>query len=397
MTGSEQELDPGASSRGLRVLHVSPDLAQGGAERVLWQIASTKVPGITHQLLVMRDSVFFSRDGLDITSLGFDLDCSGKAAIQLLPAVREINRVIEREQPDIVQGWLYYGALLVSLASRRVPTIWTIHNTTLPSVRHKPLLRGANWLLASLSARTPERIVYCAEAARAVHESAGYAVSKGIVIENGVDTTVFRADADDRRAMRVALGIHDTTPVVGLFCRWDAQKNIPGCLDAFEVARREIPEMVLVIAGRGMEATNSELVQAIVQRGLTSSCRILGPVKDMEMVIRGTDVVMLGSVYGEAMPMILLEALASSVAIAATRIGDVSHLDVPDDALADFQNSRQLADALLFSCRTVRSAAWCKAFHKARNHYTLERCISHHTRLYETISGRCVRKLELGP
>lgn len=391
MHGAQLHQPIGIGGRRLRVLHIAPDLGQGGAERVLWQMARRSGDGMDHRLLLMQDRVFFDRRELDITALDFDLLRPASAMFRLLPALREINRLIEKETPDVVAGWLYYGAVLTSLASCRVPRVWAIHNTTLPSPRKKPILRSVNRLLARMSATVPARIVYCAEAARAVHEADGYAAAKGAVIENGVDTAVFREDVNCRHASRAALGLNGDVKVVGLFCRWDRQKNIPGCLDAIELASREIPNVVIMLAGRGMTPENTELVHEIERRGLTKSCRLIGPVQSMETLMRCADVVLLGSSYGEALPMVLLEALACGVPIAATRVGDVPRIGVPDAALAELDNPRQLADAMLFAIRTAGKSSWDLAIQRARTHYTVERCISRHLDLFSslaTVDGR---------
>lgn len=371
--------------RQIRVLHIAPDLAQGGAERMLWQLARQTHSEIGHSLVLMQDTVFFDRSGLEISALGFDFARPVLSAARILPALQAINSIIEEERPDIVQGWLYYGAFLASMATRRVPLVWSIHNTTLPPVRQKPLLRAVNRLLATASARLPTRVIYCAEAARVVHEQHGYARDKSVVIENGVDTSRFRSDASQRQPIRSSLTLGDDTLAIGLFCRWNPQKNIPGCLDAFALARAERPDMVLILAGREMEVTNRHLVGMIQQRGLSGACRLVGPVQGMEAMMNAVDVVMMGSGYGEAMPMVLLEALASRIPIAATRIGDVARLKVPRQAIAAVGDVQGLAEAILFASRSGSNNDWEAAFDQAGRHYTIERCAAAHAELYAAL------------
>ena len=70
------------------------------------------------------------------------------------------------------------------------------------------MTRAINRICALLSHRSPWRIVYCAEAARRLHEQAfGYDRKRGVVVENGVDFRAFAFDPARRAALRAAWGL----------------------------------------------------------------------------------------------------------------------------------------------------------------------------------------------
>jgi len=367
---------------GLKILHVAPHLRQGGAERLLFELATHPSDGVTHHVALMQDEVFFDRAGLSVEDLGFDLTRRFGALTHLPASRRRLRALIERLQPDVVQGWLYYGAFLSLAVAARARLVWSIHNTTFPRLLANPLLHLVDRALAARSRATPDAIVYCAASARAFHEARGYAREHSLVIDNGVDLALFRPDAERRAARRAGLGLPDNAFAVLLSARNDPQKDLPNCLDAFALFRREAPEARLLLAGRGMDDTDAGLSAMIAARGLGAAVLSLGAVADMPGLLDAADVVLLGSRYGEAMPMALLEALAMGKPIAATRVGDVGRLPCPPEALAPPADPQALAAALAFS--SAGDPRWAASFAEARAQYGLGTM----TRAYEALYRR---------
>jgi glycosyltransferase involved in cell wall biosynthesis len=373
----------------VRVLHIAPHLEQGGAERLLYSLATSEVQGVHHQVVLMQDKSFFDRERLNTISLGFNLANRGQAARHLVPAVRRLRKVVAEQRPDIIQGWLYYGALMTVLIGRtQAPVVWSIHNTTLPKFSAKPLLAMVDRQLAVASRSKPARIAYCAETARQVHEANGYDPKPGTVIDNGIDMSVFRPNSMRRLGIRQQLGLSADAFVVGLFGRFDPQKDVLGCLEAFALARKKHPELMLLLAGRDMDAHNRELNHWIAERKLWPACKVLGPRTDIQHLLNATDAVMLGSRYGEAMPLILLEALASRVPVATTAVGDVGRLGVPQRAIVPAASPAKLAEAISFVRQTAGSAQWDIAFETVRRRFSIERYVASHVSLYAGLLDR---------
>ncbi|MCO4053313.1 MAG: glycosyltransferase [Bosea sp.] len=366
----------------LTVLHVAPHLGQGGAERLLFELARQRCGETVHHIALMQDEVFFPRAEVKIHDLGLNLGRRWQA-LRRLPASRQrLRALVDELKPDLIQGWLYYGALLTLMVPRQIPRIWSIHNSTFPDLRANPLLHLVDRLLARTSRRA-QAIVYCAHAARILHEQHGYAPEPGLVIENGVDTGLFRANPERRQRTRAGLGLDDLACAVLLSARNDPQKDIANCLAAFALFRQRRPQAVLLLAGRGMEAGHPELESLVAHHGLGDAVRPLGPIRDMAALIDAADAVMLGSRYGEAMPLVLLEALVMQKPVAATDVGDVAQLPCPRAALAPPANSAALADALSFA--VMRDPIWEACFTQARGRYGIDAMLQAHARLYRRL------------
>ncbi|AZO80473.1 MULTISPECIES: glycosyltransferase [unclassified Bosea (in: a-proteobacteria)] len=371
---------------GLKILHVAPHLRQGGAERLLFELATHPSDGTTHHVALMQDEVFFDRSGLHIEDLGFDLKRRFGALTHLPASRRGLRALIERLKPDVVQGWLYYGAFLSLAVGNRTPVVWSIHNTTFPRLAANPLLHLVDRVLAARSRNLPDAIVYCAASARAFHEARGYAPERGLVIDNGVDFALFRPDLARRSARRAGLGLADNAFTVLLSARNDPQKDLPNCLDAFALFRRETPEARLLLAGRGMDDSDTALRAMIAARDLEPAVLLLGAVADMPGLLDAADAVLLGSRYGEAMPMALLEALAMDKPIAATRVGDIGRLPCPGEALAPPGDPRSLASALTFA--RIGDPRWAASFAETRAHYGLDTMTRAYDALYRRLAAQ---------
>jgi glycosyltransferase involved in cell wall biosynthesis len=382
--------------RPLRILHVAPVLGQGGAERLLVALAGQKdatqgLEGIApeqHIVAVMQPGQFHASESVETIDLGFDFSRPVAALLRLLPAIARLRAIIAERQIDVVQGWLYYGNMLtLGLSASGKPIIWSVHNSTLPGVMKKPALTLCNWILMQTSATLPAAIAYCASDARQVHEQQGYFRAKGRVIPNGVDVERFKPNLMPPAMARAQLGLPTDGFMVGLFGRYDPQKNIQGCLEAFARFAAGRTDSRLVLAGRGMEIGNAALSADIARQGLTARVTCLGPVAEMTLAYSAVDMVMLGSAYGEAMPLVLLEALACHTPIASTMLGDIGTLPVPAHALVPVGDMTALADAMAQVASTPQpDPAWEACYVNVRASFSMARYTAAHSALYREVA-----------
>ena len=108
-------------------------------------------------------------------------------------------------------------------------------------------------VLAAFSGR-PEAIAINSRSGRSHHARAGYHPRRWIVLPNGCDTARFRADAEDRAAVRAELGIGADAIVAITVARVHPQKDHATLLAAAEAARTTHPALELVLVGTGTQA-----------------------------------------------------------------------------------------------------------------------------------------------
>ncbi len=361
----------------LRILHVTPALTQGGAERVLAELCAGGGDRAEHEVLSLTAGApFFDMGGARVESLGLS---RGRLS---LGALRRAAAVARARRPDVVQGWLYHGSLLASLLPRRpgARLLWAIHNTSLPPGETRLATRLIARGLAPLSRVLPERIVYCAEAARALHEAMGYARPRGVVIPNGVDLGRFAFDASARAGLRERLGVAEGVPLVGAAARFAPQKDFPNLLAA--VAR--VDGARLALAGDGCGAGNAELAAMIAASGMGQRTHLLGPLGDLRPFLSAIDALAIASAFGEALPMSGLEAAANGAPVAATRLGDVAELALDESHLCAPRDPEALAGALRAALAAGRGPGAANAARedRLRRRHSLQGMLDSYRALY---------------
>lgn len=366
-----------------KILHVVPSLGQGGAERVLASLLSSQRHSLDHHVLsLLAEDPFFRFDALTVETLGLTRE---SPSTQALGKVHQLRRHVNRIRPDLVHGWLYHGnAFSVGAAGLGIPILWSIHNTTLSATNSKRSTRLLDRVGAHLSRIVPKRILYCSEAARHVHEQNGYAPSRGVVIYNGVDLAAFRFDALRRCELRATLELAEDEFAIAAFGRFDQQKNHGLIAMAVALVARRT-RVRLLLAGAGCSPDNAQLSGMLEAAGIRERSLLLGPRHDMDALLSACDVVVIGSSYGEALPMIAIEATAAGLPIVATDVGDIARFaELPDDVVPP-DDAEAMAKALLRvharRARTVRQANLDGERAQMLEPYSVE----HMSRAYESL------------
>jgi glycosyltransferase involved in cell wall biosynthesis len=147
----------------------------------------------------------------------------------------------------------------------------------------------------------------------------GYGVTSPIeVIPTGLDLTELRAG--DGAAFRAAHDIPPERPMMLLVSRLAHEKNIGFIVDALELVRRSVPDVLLVLAGEGPALPG--LRRKVASDGLSPHVRFVGYL-DRRTALRdcycAADVFVFAS-RTETQGLVLLEALALGVPVVSTAV-----------------------------------------------------------------------------
>jgi glycosyltransferase involved in cell wall biosynthesis len=315
----------------VKILHVITGLNTGGAEMMLAKLLDRLRRNDIENVVISLTgggslAQYITAMGITVTPLGMP-----RGGLSVGGLLRLVG-ILRRQKPDIIQAWMYHANLLTGIAaplSGRPSLIWNIRQSDLdPRISKRSTILVAK-LGGLLSRWLPDKVICCAETARAVHETMGYAPDRMVVIPNGFDLDAFHPNPEARVSLRRELGVDETKPLVGLAARFDPQKDHRGFLAAAGILKSRQLDVDYVLCGDGIDASNAELAGWIAEQGLASACHLLGRRSDMSHIMAGCDVIVSSSAFGEGFPNVLGEAMASGTPCVATDVGD-SRLIVGD-------------------------------------------------------------------
>lgn len=306
----------------MRVAHVVPALATGGAQMMLAKLLERGEDPTEQLVVALRPG-----GGLwgRVEATGARVAHLGLAAGQASPvALLRLAHLLRSWRPDLVHGWMYHGNLAAQLAAAlvnwRLPVIWNIRHSLHDLAAEKPATRRVIRIGAPLSRRVGA-VVYNSAISARQHRAHGYAASAE-VIPNGFDVERFRPDARRRAKIRAELGLDETVILVGMIARDHPMKDHATLIEAIAAPTARGIGLQLVLAGEGVDASNQRLMALVHRMGIDRRVHLLGERADMPDLMAALDVAVLSSAWGEGFPNVLGEAMACAVPCVATDIGD---------------------------------------------------------------------------
>ncbi len=287
------------------VAHVVLTLDPGGQEYLVLQLAEQlERRGIRSPIIALSGGSLMTeaaRRGLQV----FDAAKSPGFTPRLFWT---LSRLFRRLSATVVHthnmGPLIYGT--VAARALGLGTINTRHGRAALSTRR------IVWALA-------DRVVAVSEDARRellAHNSVD--PRKVSVVLNGVDVRAFAAPEADRAAVRAAVDIPNDARVFGIVARLAPEKAHATLLEAFALLiARGVPTYLVIVGGGPLEAALKAQAERL---GIARFVRFLGFRTDIATLLRGVDVFVLSSLM-EGISLTLLEAMAASLPVIATRVG----------------------------------------------------------------------------
>ncbi len=305
----------------VEILHVLPGLRAGGVERILQEIVTCGDPRFHHRILSLSD---IGSVGREIADAGVEVDAVN--ATSLAAGLLSLPRFISRAgRPDIIHGWIYHGtaaAILLRLVSRRSRVVVGFHATDLKTLKVRTSTRIAIHVARWLD-RYADKVVYCSSSAARAHAEFGFTHPESVVISNGVDPRRFEPADRPKMEIRQDIGVPDAElPQIIVAARWAPQKDHATVLRALAILEQRGAPFQAVFCGAGIREDNRDLAALIRAAGLRRPPLIRGEISDMVPWLQASDILLLGSSDSEALPMVILEAMAVGVVSVATDVGD---------------------------------------------------------------------------
>ncbi|MEE9140264.1 MAG: glycosyltransferase [Alphaproteobacteria bacterium] len=321
--------------RETRVLHVITDLQTGGAERMLTSLMTASWPaGADFRVVSLTPGGEF-RSGLEEAGL-WVRDLGLRRGLPNPIALWRLVRTIRDYKPDIVQSWMYHADLVAALGlllsgrRRKTRLFWGVRCSNMDTGRYSWTLRFVIDACARMS-HIPDAIIANSEVGRRHHVKIGYLPRRAHVVDNGVDTELFRPDESAREKVRRELGLEPEAPVLALVARRDPMKDH----DTFFRALERVPNAYALLIGLGTESFPD------MPRVLK-----LGERHDVPRLLGACDLLVSSSAFGEGFSNAIVEGMACGLPAVATDVGDARRIVGDAGLIVPPRDPVAMADAI---------------------------------------------------
>lgn len=321
----------------MRILYVITGLGQGGAERVVCDLADNmykrghevNIAYLTGEILT-----YPSYKEVQLIKVGLN------NLFSLPKSYLKLAKIIKEYQPDVVHTHMVHANILMRLVRVITPInllISTAHSSNEGGVLRMIFYRATHHL-ADVTTNVSQKAVEAFEEKRAVPQNG----MKNIY--NGIDLHKFKYLPDARAKLYTELSFDKDCKLILAVGRFSEAKDYPNLLYAIKLLKQEnIQNFKLVIVGDGELRTNIEAM--IEEFELKNDVVLLGRRSDIPMIMSACDLFVLSSHY-EGLPTVLIEALACQSQVVSTDVSGAREILNDHGKIVPVKNPIALANAL---------------------------------------------------
>lgn len=286
----------------IRVLHVIPSFAGGGAERQLAELCVGLVAkGVEVHVAYQHGGPNLHHaesNGVRLHKIALKNSHNPLFIIYLLRLIRKIS-------PNVIQTWLLQADVFGGIAARISQTPWILSERSCEGA----YTRGYKYSLRRLLGLSANTIIANSAGGLDYWRRAGYRGSM-FVIQNVVKSTESPAVFEGS-----PLKVGHEIMAIGRFSK---EKNWPTLIKALEIVFKEIPLAYATFAGDGLLLPQ---IKADIESSeiLNGRVKFLGYVNDIERRIRGADVFVSLSEF-EGSPNTVIEAISAGCPLVVSDI-----------------------------------------------------------------------------
>jgi glycosyltransferase involved in cell wall biosynthesis len=257
-----------------------------------------------------------------------------------LRIVKRLVRLVETDGYSLVHAHTPRTALIGRLVSKRagVPFLYHVHSPA-GHDSTRQFLNAFNALVEWHSLREADRLIAVSPSLVRYMVARGFAAERVVCVPNGVPTNLAAVDRTP------PLG----TWTLGTVALFRPRKGVEVLLEALAAVRSwGLDVRLRAVGGFETLAYETAILGLADRLGVTSAINWTGFTRDVNAELAKIDLFVLPSLFGEGLPMVVLEAMAAGVPVIATRVEGVPEAVVHRETglLVDPDSVSQLAAAI---------------------------------------------------
>jgi glycosyltransferase involved in cell wall biosynthesis len=348
----------------LSVLHLINGEHFSGAERVQ-QLLGKRLPscGVATDFACLKPGKFVEFCDLPPDSV-FSVHMRKRFD---LGVVERICNLVRASQYDLLHAHTPRSALIAARVSQKLGTPWVYHVHS-PTARDssRVWINRINDLVERWSLRNCSKIITVSRSLRRELVKRGIARQRIVCIPNGVPA-ITPIDLSNK--------ITSEQWTLGMIALFRPRKGLEVLLDAIRLLPKNAPKIhVRVIGGFEAEEYRTAMLKMVQDYRLQDQVTFTGFTNDIPKALAELDGMILPSLYGEGMPMVVLEALSAGVPVIATKVEGTPEVvrDGIEGYLAEPRDAQSLKDAILkFTSSRIKWAAMSEqAVDRHRDRYS---------------------------
>jgi glycogen synthase len=293
---------------------------------------------------------------------------------RLWAARRAMMRVLREDSPDLVASHFALFTWPILDLIRRYPLVVHFHGPWAAETAAEgagEIKKRIGCTIEQAVYRRAARLITLSRAfAEVLHGAYGIPEERIRIVPGGVDARRF-AVSHSLQSARAELALPTDRPIILAVRRLARRMGLEELLAAVALIRPSLPEVLLVIAGKGLLADT--LRERTVDLGLQANVRLLGFVSDesLPLLYRAATVSVVPTATLEGFGLITIESLAAGTPVLVTPVGGLPEVvsDLAPELVLRGTSPPELAEGLLAALQgrlRLPSGQDCQSYVRAR-------------------------------
>jgi glycosyltransferase involved in cell wall biosynthesis len=310
--GERQKVEPTASQPSIFALHLVNGEHYSGAERVQ-DLLARQLPqfGCEVGFACVKPQRFPNARETKTAPL-VEMPMRGRFDLRI---VKRIAELVRSEDYDLIHAHTPRTALIGRLAAHKagVPFVYHVHS---PAGRDSTR-KLFNWVNATAEwavVRGADRLIAVSPSVRDYMVRRGIPADRIVCVPNGVPITNFQADRRPPQA----------TWTLGAIALFRPRKGIETLLEALAVLKsRNVNVRLRAVGGFESPVYKADVLGLAARLDLAESIDWIGFTRNVNRELAKINLFVLPSLFGEGLPMVVLEAMAAGLPVVASRVEGV--------------------------------------------------------------------------